>query len=79
MMAKQTKRMEVMDARLGVAQAAERLAAEKRSQAEEERSKQVRLCVEPIIHDNSLNDLYDLNGAFKLPDMYTRHWLWSDL
>lgn len=45
MVAKHTKRTAVVDARLNVAQAAERLAAEKRSQAEEERSKQVRcLC-----------------------------------
>jgi len=42
MLAKQTKRMAVVDARLGVAQAAERVAAEKRSQAEEERCKQVQ-------------------------------------
>uniref|UniRef100_A0A7S3QMQ0 Cilia- and flagella-associated protein 99 n=1 Tax=Dunaliella tertiolecta TaxID=3047 RepID=A0A7S3QMQ0_DUNTE len=40
MQAKQAKRLAVLDARAGVAQAAERVAAEKRSQAEEERIKQ---------------------------------------
>jgi hypothetical protein len=41
MLAKQTKRIAVVDARAGVAQAVEKVAAEKRLQAEEERCIQV--------------------------------------